>query len=46
VIVIVGWSDPGFAGFHPVVVIDGLCVALYALWLLSGGDKVRSDWQR
>jgi hypothetical protein len=46
VIVIVGWTDPGFAGFHPVVFIDGLCVALYGLWLLSGGDHKSGDWQR
>ncbi|MDP3651493.1 MAG: hypothetical protein Q8R67_07410 [Rhodoferax sp.] len=32
VLVAMGWTTPALQGMHPVLVIDGLCVILYALW--------------
>ncbi len=46
VIVAVGWSDPGLAGFRGALFIDGLCVILYGLWLLGGSGSVPENRQR
>jgi hypothetical protein len=32
-----GWSVPALAGLHLAAVFDGLCVLLYAAWLLGAG---------
>ena len=34
VLVVLGWSNPALQGLRPALVIDGLCVILYAWYLL------------
>jgi hypothetical protein len=37
-----GWNVPALAGLHLAAVFDGLCVLLYAGWLLGTGRAART----
>jgi hypothetical protein len=41
VIVAMGWNDPTLAGLRLALFVDGACVVLYGLWLLSGASSNR-----
>jgi hypothetical protein len=38
-LVTMGWNNPALQGLHPVLVIDGLCVVLYSIYLFGNGAK-------
>jgi hypothetical protein len=41
VIIAMAWNDEPLIALRPILFIDGICVILYGLWLLSGGDTDR-----
>jgi hypothetical protein len=43
VIIAMGWNDLALAPLRPTLFVDGLCVILYGLYLLSGGDAPREQ---
>ena len=41
VIIAMGWNDLALAPLRPTLFVDGLCVILFGLYLLSGGEPSR-----
>lgn len=38
-LLVMDWNNPALQGLHPVAVFDAVCVALYAVYLVSSGKK-------
>ena len=46
VIVAMAWNEPSLQALRPILVVDGIIVLLYGMWLLSGASSSSPSFER
>ena len=46
VIVAMAWNEPSLQALRPILVVDGIIVLLFGMWLLSGASSSSPSFER